>query len=112
MLVLLLPQSQDAPIGRGVNAAGSKIIKGLFGDANDVVANELRSFAGAILLVFQATLPLQHCPAVIVVCSQFGEDRLEVDLPVTQGAEAAGTVRLVGTARGQPTSQGTVLFLA
>src|SRR5439155_1007876 len=49
-------------------------------------------FAGAVLRVLEAALPLEHRPAGIVVLRQLREDRLEVHLPVAQGTEPAGAI--------------------
>src|SRR5690606_40324001 len=51
-----------------------------------------RALARAVLRVLQAALPLQHRPAPEVVLRELREDRLEIDLPVAERAEAAGTV--------------------
>src|SRR5437867_1808133 len=48
--------------------------------------------AGAVLRVLEAALPLEHCPAGIVVLGQFREDRLEVHLTVARGTEPAGAI--------------------
>ncbi len=69
---------------------GGEIVEGLFGDTDDVVANECSTFAGAIFGVLEAALPLQDGPAGEVVLRELGEDGAEVDLAVAERAEAAG----------------------
>src|SRR5690606_32913840 len=73
-------------------AAAGKVVERVFGHADDVVADEGRALARAVLRVLQAALPLQHRPAPEVVLRELREDRLEIDLPVAERAEAAGTV--------------------
>jgi hypothetical protein len=43
--------------------------------------------------VLQATLPLEHGPAVVVVLRHLREDRAKVDLPITERAEAPGSLQ-------------------
>src|SRR5690606_31794264 len=80
--------AQRLPVG----AAAGEIVERVFGDADDVVADEGRAFARAVLRVLQAALPLHDGPAGEVVPGQAGEDRLEVDLAVAQRTEAPGAV--------------------
>src|SRR6266571_9193897 len=86
-LLVRRPRSDDAEhaaIGGHVGAGAGEIVERLFRDAGDVVGDELRPFAGAVLRVLEATLPLQHRPAGIIVLRQLREDRLEVHLAVAQ----------------------------
>src|SRR5213083_2833213 len=76
--------AEHAAIGGHVGAGAGEIVERLFRDADDVVGDELRPFAGAVLRVLEATLPLQHRPAGIIVLRQLREDRLEVHLAVAQ----------------------------
>src|SRR5437016_290856 len=59
---------------------------------DDVIGDELRPFAGTVLRVLEAALPLEHRPAGVVVLRQLREDRLEVHLTVAQGTEPAGAI--------------------
>src|SRR6266545_4128150 len=83
----------EHPAVRGLVGAGAgEIVERLLGHMDDVVGDELRSFAGAVLRVLDAALPLEHRPAGIVVLRQFREDRLEVHLTVAQGTEPARAI--------------------
>src|SRR3954468_7944371 len=57
-----------------------------------MIADEGRALARAVLCVLQAAFPFEHRPAVEPDRGQPGEDRLEIDLPVAERAEAAGAV--------------------
>src|SRR5437016_7098300 len=59
---------------------------------DDVIGDELRPFAGTVLRVLEAALPLEHRPAGVVVLRELREDRLEVHLTVAQGTEPAGAI--------------------
>src|SRR5437899_9115431 len=90
-----LPLSGDAEhaaVRRYVGAGTGEIVERLFGHADDVVGDELRPFASAVLGVLETALPLQHRPAGIIVLGELGEDRLEVHLAVAQRAEASGPI--------------------
>jgi hypothetical protein len=75
-----------------VDAAAGEIVESPLGHADDVAADELRAFAGAVLGMLQAAFPFEHGPAGIIVLRQLREDRAEIDLAVAQRAEAAGAV--------------------
>src|SRR6266516_992305 len=78
---------------RGLVGAGTgEIVERLLGHTNDVVGDELRPLAGAVLRMLDAALPLEHRPAGIVVLRELREDRLEVHLTVAEGTEAAGAI--------------------
>src|SRR6266545_3306073 len=83
----------EHPAVRGLVGAGAgEIVERLVRHPDDVVGDELRPFAGAVLRVLDAALPLEHRPAGIVVLGELREDRLEVHLPVAQGTEPAGAI--------------------
>src|SRR5216117_1366779 len=83
----------EHPAIRGeVGAGAGEIVERLLGHTDDVVGDELRPFAGAVLRMLDAALPLEHRPAGIVVLRQLREDGLEVHLTVAEGTEAAGAV--------------------
>ncbi len=62
------------------------------GHPDDVVGDERRALARAVLGVLQAALPLQDRPAVVVVGGEPREDADEVDLAVAQRAEPPGAL--------------------
>src|SRR4051812_20653040 len=89
------PSSGDAEHSgvRGeVGAGAGEIVERLFRHANDVVGDELRAFAGAVLRVLDAALPLEHRPTGIVVLRELREYRLEVHLPVAERTESPGAI--------------------
>src|SRR5678815_2426338 len=67
--------------GSGISPSSGlrKIVERAVGHANDVVANECRSFARAILGMLQAAFPFEHGPAGIVVLRELAENALEID---------------------------------
>src|SRR5690349_21288616 len=73
-----------------IGAAAGKIVKRPLGHTDDVAADEVRAFARAVLGMLEGAFPFEHRPARVVVLRHLGEDRLEVDLPIAQRAEAAG----------------------
>src|SRR5262245_117672 len=79
-------------IFREIGPRAREIVERLLCDANDVVGDELRALASAVLRMLDAALPLEHCPTGVVVLRELGEDRLEVHLPIAQGPEAAGAI--------------------
>src|SRR5438094_3181371 len=82
--------AEHAAVRRHVGTGTGEIVECLFRDADDVVGDELRSFAGAVLGVLETALPLQHRPAGIIVLGELREDRLEVHLTVAQRTEPSG----------------------
>src|SRR5438270_10546645 len=90
VIALSSTQAQHAPVRGDIGAGGGKIVERLAGRGDDVVGDERGAFGGALLGVLQRAFPLQHGPAVEIVLRELGEDAAEIDLPVAQGAEAAG----------------------
>src|SRR5437867_901236 len=84
--------AEHAAVRRHVGTGTGEIVECLFRDADDVVGDELRSFAGAVLGVLETALPLQHRPAGIIVLGELREDRLEVHLTVAQRTEPSGPI--------------------
>src|SRR6184192_58001 len=82
--------AEHAPIGGHVGAGTGEIVERLFRDPDDMIGDELRPFARAILGVLETAFPLQHRPAGIIVLGELGEDRLEVHLAVAQRTEPSG----------------------
>ncbi len=44
-----------------------KIVKGFFGDADNMVFDEWGAFAGAVFRMFEATFPFEYSPAFIII---------------------------------------------
>src|SRR5213083_2050084 len=83
----------EHPAIRGeVGAGAGEIVERLLGHTDDVVGDEFRPFAGAVLRMLDAALPFEHRPAGIVVLRELREDRLEVHLTVAERTEPAGTI--------------------
>src|SRR5438067_13428011 len=89
------PSSGDAEhtaIRGEVGAGAGEIVERLFRHPDDVVGDELRAFARAILRMLDAALPLEHRPSGIVVLRELREDGLEVHLPVAERTEPPGAI--------------------
>ena len=88
-----------------VSAAIGKIIKGAFGDSDNVIGNELCAFARAVLRVFQAAFPLDNRPTIKVIGRHLGKDRRKIDLSITKGPEPSCPIypRLIARINPLPT---------
>src|SRR5205085_1771574 len=89
----LLSQAEHLAVRKIVGAGPGKIVEGALGNADDVVLDELRAFARAVLRVLERAFPLQHRPAGEVISRELGEDAAEIDLSVAQRAEPACPAR-------------------
>src|SRR5262245_57698093 len=85
-------EPEHAAVGGLVGAGTAEIVECLIGHADQVVGDELRAFAGALLRVLDAALPFEHRPPGVVVLRQLREDRLEVHLTVARGTEPPGAI--------------------
>src|ERR1700722_4369433 len=83
----LLSQTEHLAVRTIVGACAGKIVEGALSNADDVVLDELRAFARAILGVLERAFPLQHRPAVETIGRKLGEDPAEIHLSVAQRAE-------------------------
>src|ERR1035437_1580988 len=88
----LLSQAKRPSIGLSVRRTLGKTVKRPVGHADNMVANKLRSFRSALFRMLDAALPLQNCPAGIVILSQLAENLFEIDLSVAKRAEPARPV--------------------
>src|SRR5258706_2856105 len=77
---------------RSIGARPGKVVERLLGHPDDVIADEPRTFRRPLLRMLEAAFPLEHRPAFVAVLRHLREDRLEVDLPVAERAEAPGAV--------------------
>src|SRR5260370_15191653 len=84
--------SEHPAIRSIISTRAGEIVERLFRHPDDVVGDELRPLAGAVLRMLDAALPFEHRPAGIVVLRQLREDRLEVHLTVAQRTEPAGAI--------------------
>src|SRR5450755_2108869 len=82
-----LSQAEHLAVRKIVGACPGKIVEGALGNADDVMLDELRAFARAVLRVLERAFPLQHRPAVEIIGCKLGEDAAEIDLSVAQRAE-------------------------
>src|SRR3954447_4667031 len=80
-------QAEHLAVRKIVGACPGKIVEGALGHANDMMLDELRAFARAILRVLERALPLQHRPAVEIKGSKLGEDTAEINLSIAQRAK-------------------------
>src|SRR6478735_12452735 len=77
-IVILVSRSGDAehlPVRCQVDPAAGEVVERPVGNADDVVGDEDRPLACAILRVLEAAFPLHHRPAREVVSGHLGEDR-------------------------------------
>ena len=82
-------ESKHATVFLLIRSSTGEVVEGTVGHVDDVVADEDCPFSRAGSWVLQATLPLQHRPAGIVVLRHFAEDGAEVDLSIAERAEAS-----------------------
>ena len=83
-------QAQHSAVCFGIAACSGKIVERDSGRLDEVLADEGRALARALLRALHAALPFEHRPAVEAGLGQQREDAFEVDLAVAQRAEAAG----------------------
>src|SRR5450755_4798101 len=83
----LLSQAEHLAVRKIVGACPGKIIEGALGNADDVMLDELRAFARAVLRVLERAFPLQHRPAVEIMGCKLGEDAAEIEMSVAQRAK-------------------------
>src|SRR5450755_4722766 len=77
-----LSQAEHLAVRKIAGACSGKIVEGALGNADDVMLDELRTFAGAILRVLERAFPLQHRPAVEIMGCKLGEDAAEIEMSV------------------------------
>src|SRR5881394_2442067 len=82
-----LCQAEHLAVRKIVGTRPGKIVEGALRNADDVMLDELRAFARAILRVLEGAFPLQHRPAIEIMGCKLGEDTAEIDLSVAQRAE-------------------------
>ena len=90
VMVRPLGQTQQSTVCCIIAATAGEIIKGVFGDADDMVANKFGAFACPVFGMFKGTFPFQHGPAIKIKGRQFGKDGTKIDLPVTKRAKTPG----------------------
>src|SRR6266849_1584763 len=76
--------AEHAPDPRPLDGRSGEIIERLISDANDVVCDELRAFAGAVFGILQAAFPFQDSPRAVADRCQLGKNAPEVDLTVAK----------------------------
>src|SRR5215468_4516751 len=77
---------------RLLGGRSGEIIECLVGDANDVVRDELRTFARAVFGILQAAFPFQDGPGAVADRCQLGKNGRKVDLAVAKRPEATGAI--------------------
>src|SRR5260370_20649918 len=83
----LLSQAEHLAVRKIVGACPGKIVEGALGNADDVMLDELRALARAILRVLERAFPLQHRPAVEIIGCKLSEDAAEIALSIDQRAK-------------------------
>ena len=91
-MVPALIEPENPAVGGEVGFATGKVIEGPFSDFDDVIFDERRALACALLGMLETAFPFQHGPAVEPVLRQLAEDTAEVDLPVAERAEPSGPI--------------------
>src|ERR1700688_4871483 len=87
-----LGQTQQALIGRLIDARIGEIVEGPAGRLDDVASDEGGALGGALVAALDAAFPFEHGPAGKVVLGELGKNAAEIDLSVTQRTEPAGPV--------------------
>src|SRR3954464_478048 len=83
----LLGEAEHLAVRKIVGACPGKVVERALGHADDVMLDELRAFARAVLRVLERAFPLQHRPAAEIMGCKPGEDAAEIDRAVAQRAE-------------------------
>src|SRR3546814_14826635 len=73
-----------------IDAARREIVEGVRRHPDDVIADEGRALARALLGMLERAFPLEHRPTRIIIGRHLREDRTEIDLPVAARTEASG----------------------
>src|SRR5215471_2162037 len=84
--------AKHAPDLRLVGGCSGEIIECPIGNANDVVCDELRAFAGTVFGILQAAFPFQDSPGAVADRCQLGKNAAEVDLAVAKRPEAPSAI--------------------
>src|SRR5260370_9675860 len=80
----LLSQAEHLAVRKIVGTCPGKIVEGALGNADDVILDELRAFARAVLRVLERAFPSQHRPSVELIDCNRGEVTAQIDLTVSQ----------------------------
>src|SRR5215831_20626076 len=92
MTILFLEQAQYSAVCLRTAACFGEIVERHSGRFDEMLANEGRALARALLGALHATLPFEYCPAVEPDLGQEREDTFEVDLAIAERAEAPGAL--------------------
>src|SRR6266849_7631496 len=81
--------ARDPPL---LDGCSSEIIECPIGNANDVVCDELRAFAGTVFGILHAAFPFQDSPRGVADRRQLGKNATEVDLTVAKRPESPSAI--------------------
>src|SRR5688572_25772503 len=73
-----------------IHIGTGEVVERLVGHLDRVLSDEPGTFGGTDGSVLERTLPFEHGPAGIIVAGQAREYSAEIDLTVSEGAEARG----------------------
>src|SRR3546814_13276317 len=73
-----------------IDAARREIVEGVRRHPDDVIADEGRALARALLGMLERAFPLAHRPTRIIIGRHLREARTEIDLPAPARPEASG----------------------
>ena len=85
-------QTEHFAVGGLVGAGSGEVVEGGGGCLDDVARDEGGAFGGALFGGLDAAFPFEDGPAGEIVLRQLGKDCGEIDLAVTERAEAAGAI--------------------
>src|SRR5579863_427083 len=74
------------------NGHGGEIVESMLGNLDDVRLDEFRALLCSRHCEFQSTFPFEDCPAREIVLCHLGKDGPEIDLTVSQRAEASSAL--------------------
>ncbi len=88
----LFVYAKNTAIRRFVRATACEIIEGPGRNVDEHALYEWGALGGSLHGVFDAAFPFEHRPACVADLRQLRENTLEVNLPISQAAEATRAV--------------------
>ena len=85
--------AEQFEIGGSIGARGGEIVERVVGHLDDMVGDEFRAIARCGLRILQTALPLVNRPTGKIIGGELGENRPEIDLPVSERAVATGALQ-------------------
>ena len=85
-----------------VDVAACKVVERVGWLPDQMFRNERRALGRPLFRMLERAFPFKHRPAVIAIVTQLGKNLGEINLPVAQRTEAAGTISPTGIASVHP----------